>query len=213
MDRRSKTPHDLVFLPAAELPVLERIRRLSWQDFEDFVAEVYRGEGYHVEQAARGRADGGYDLVLLRENASVLVQCKHWLVYEVGVPRIRELAGAIQKVGATGGVFVTTGVFTKPAKQFATGMPIQLVDGDALVRHASGGTDEQPDPHAPAVIGAAPSCPKCQKPFVITIMVDESGRMTGRRNGAEDGARAVGARRCGGSSIGPWCSDCGRASP
>jgi len=166
MDRRSKTPHDLVFLPAAELPVLERIRRLSWQDFEDFVAEVYRGEGYHVEQAARGRADGGYDLVLLRENASVLVQCKHWLVYEVGVPRIRELAGAIQKVGATGGVFVTTGVFTKPAKQFATGMPIQLVDGDALVRRASGGTDEQPDAHAPAVIGAAPSCPKCQKPMI-----------------------------------------------
>ena len=114
MERRSKTPHDLVFLPTTELPILERIRRLSWQDFEDFIAEVYRGEGYHVEQAARGRADGGYDLVLLRENTSVLVQCKHWLVYQVGVPRIRELAGAMQKVGATGGVFVTTGVFTKP---------------------------------------------------------------------------------------------------
>ncbi len=162
MDRRSKTPHDLVFLPASELPVLERIRRLSWQDFEDFIAEVYRGEGYHVEQAARGRADGGYDLVLLRENTSVLVQCKHWLVYQVGVPRVRELAGAMQKVGATGGVFVTTGVFTKPAKQFATGMPIELVDGEALIRRVSG-APEQPDADASAAVGATPSCPKCHK--------------------------------------------------
>jgi len=162
MERRSKTPHDLVFLPATELPVLERIRRLSWQDFEDFIAEVYRGEGYHVEQTARGRADGGYDLVLLRENTSVLVQCKHWLVYQVGVPRIRELAGAMQKVGATGGVFVTTGVFTKPARQFATGMPIELVDGEALIRHVSG-APEQPDAGATDAVGATPSCPKCHK--------------------------------------------------
>ena len=162
MERRSKTPHDLVFLPATELPVLERIRRLSWQDFEDFVAEVYRGEGYHVEQAARGRADGGYDLVLLRENTSVLVQCKHWLVYQVGVPRIRELAGAMQKVGATGGVFVTTGVFTKPARQFATGMPIELVDGEALIGHVSG-SPQQPDARATDAVGATPSCPKCHK--------------------------------------------------
>src|ERR1700682_3785104 len=142
MERRTKTPHDLVFLPTAELPVIERIRRLSWQDFEDFIAEVYRGEGYHVEQAVRGRADGGYDLVLLREKNSVLVQCKHWLVYQVGVPPIRELAGAMHKVGATGGVFVTTGDFTKAAREFATGMAIELVDGEALVRRFSRGQDQ-----------------------------------------------------------------------
>jgi restriction system protein len=165
MERRRKTPHDLVFLPTAELPILERIRRLSWQDFEDFIAEVYRGEGYHVEQAVRGRADGGYDLVLLRENSSVLVQCKHWLVYEVGVPRIRELVGAMQKVGATGGVFVTTGAFTHPARQFATGMPIELVDGEALIRRVSGG-HQLPAADATPVAGTAPSCPTCLKPMV-----------------------------------------------
>src|SRR5712671_2227249 len=130
----SKSAHDLVFLPASELPLLERIRRLTWQAFEDLIAEHYRGEGYLVEQTSRGRADGGYDLVLLREKTSVLVQCKHWLVYQVGVPCVRELAGAMHKVGATGGVFVTSGAFTKPAREFATGMAIELVDGEALVR-------------------------------------------------------------------------------
>jgi restriction system protein len=163
----SKSPHDLVFLPASELPILERIRRLSWQAFEDFIAEIYRGEGYLVEQTARGRADGGYDLVLLREQTSVLVQCKHWLAFNVGVPRIRELAGAMHKVGATGGVFVTTGAFTKPARDFATGMAIELVDGQALVGKFSSG-EEQPAAAAKATVaaGSPPRCPKCDKPMV-----------------------------------------------
>jgi restriction system protein len=117
---------------------LQRIKRLSRQAFEDSIAEIYREEGYLVERAAPGSADRGYDLVLLRE-ASVLVQCKHWLVDQVGIAPIRKLAAAMQKVGATGGVFVTTGAFTNPAREFATGVAIQLVDGEALVRRFSGG--------------------------------------------------------------------------
>jgi restriction system protein len=117
---------------------LKRIKRLSRQAFEDLIAEIYRGEGYLVEQAARGSADRGYDLVLLRE-ASVLVQCKHWLVDQVGVAPVRRLAEAMQKVGATGGVIVVTGAFTKPARELATSMAIELVDGEALARRFSGG--------------------------------------------------------------------------
>jgi restriction system protein len=116
---------------------LDAIRKLSQQAFEDSIAEIYRTEGYLVEQAADGRADGGYDLVLLREN-SVLVQCKHRLVDQVGVPRIRELAAAMNRVGATGGVFITTGAFTKSAREFAIRKGIQLVDGEALIRRFPG---------------------------------------------------------------------------
>ena len=163
----SKSPHDLVFLPAAELPILERIRRLSWQAFEDFIAEIYRGEGYLVEQTGGRRADGGYDLVLLREKTSVLVQCKHWLAFNVGVPRIRELAGAMHKVGATGGVFVTTGEFTKPAREFAIGMAIELVDGEALVRRFSGDQEQQVVAGVAVAASSSPSCPKCGKPLVL----------------------------------------------
>jgi restriction system protein len=122
---------------ASELTALKRIRRLGRVSFEDAIAEIYRGEGYLVERAARGSADRGYDLVLLRES-SVLVQCKHWLVEQVGVAPVRKLAEAMQKVGATGGVIVTTGTFTKRARELAIGMAIELVDGGALVRRFSG---------------------------------------------------------------------------
>jgi restriction system protein len=121
---------------ASELTTLNRIRRLGRQAFEDAIAEIYRGEGYLVEQAA-GTRYGGYDLILLRES-SVLVQCKQWLVDQVGVVPVRELARAMEKVGATGGVIVTTGTFTKRARELAIGMAIELVDGGALVRRFSG---------------------------------------------------------------------------
>jgi len=123
---------------ASELPTLKRIRRLSRKGFEDAIAEIYRREGYLVEQATSGRGHGGYDLVLVRET-SVLVQCKHWLVDQVGVAPVRELARAMQKVGATGGVIFTTGAFTKPARELGTNMAIELVDGEALARRFSGG--------------------------------------------------------------------------
>ena len=117
---------------------LERIRRLSRRAFEELIAEIYREEGYLVERVARGSADRGYDLILLRES-SVLVQCKHWLVDQVGVAPVRELARAMQKVGATGGVMLTTGAFTKLARELGTSMAIELVDGKALARRFSGG--------------------------------------------------------------------------
>jgi restriction system protein len=166
MEPRSATPYELILLPVSELPVLERVKRLSWRAFEDFVAEVYRRQGFHVEQTARGRADGGYDLVLLKEQASILVQCKHWLVYRVSVAKVRELAGAMHKVGATGGVFVTTGTFTPAARRFATGLPIELVDGETLIRWLPGAPEQPAAQVEPDVVRFTPSCPKCQKPMV-----------------------------------------------
>jgi restriction system protein len=124
--------------PKASSTILDSIRRLSAQEFEAFVAEVYRREGYLVEQTGQGRSDAGYDLILLRET-SVLVQCKHWLVKQIGTTPVRALAGAMHNVGATGGVCITTGNFTKPAREFAISMAIELVDGEALIRRFSKG--------------------------------------------------------------------------
>ena len=179
MGPRSTTPYDLVFLPVSEIPVLERIRRLSWQDFEQFVAEAYRHQGYHVEHTGGTHPDGGYDLVLLRDKASLLVQCKHWLAYQVGVPRVRELVGAMHKVGATGGILVTTGIFTAPAKQFAAGMPLQLVDGEALIKLLTVPTRERTEEEPVAAAGGSPECPKCGKRMVRRKA--EKGRHLGER--------------------------------
>jgi restriction system protein len=48
------------------------------------------------------------------------------------VPTVRELYGAMAAEGATGGFVITSGRFTGPAKQFASGRNLRLVDGELL---------------------------------------------------------------------------------
>lgn len=46
---------------------LSDLAALSWQQFEEVVADAFRRHGYKVQEVGgRGRADGGVDLVLVR---------------------------------------------------------------------------------------------------------------------------------------------------
>ena len=113
---------------------LEDIRKLSWQQFEMIVGEAFRRLGYRVMENGGGGADGGIDLVLDREGQRFLVQCKQWRVLKVGVKPIRELAGVMSAKGVRDGFFVTSGTYTKEARDFAEEAGISLVDGDSLQR-------------------------------------------------------------------------------
>jgi restriction system protein len=107
--------------------------QMSWQDFELATAEAFRGQGYAVELQGGGSADGGIDLILKRDNERYLVQCKHWRANNVGVPIIRELYGVMAAEGIAGGFVVTSGGFTRQARDFASGREIELIDGKQLM--------------------------------------------------------------------------------
>ena len=67
------------------------IKALSWQEFEMLVGEVFRYQGYTVQQTADG-ADVGVDLELKKDGETQLVQCKQWRATKVGVTTVRELS-------------------------------------------------------------------------------------------------------------------------
>jgi restriction system protein len=113
---------------------LEDIRKLSWQQFQIIVGEAFRRLGYRVVENGGGGADGGIDLVLDREGQRFFAQCKQWKVLKVGVKPIRELAGVMSAKGVRDGFFVTSGTYTKEAREFAEEAGISLVDGDSLGR-------------------------------------------------------------------------------
>jgi restriction system protein len=74
---------------------LSDLAALSWQQFEEVVADAFRRHGYKVrEMGGRGRADGGVDLVLVRNGETTVVQVKHWRRDVVGVSLVRELSPA-----------------------------------------------------------------------------------------------------------------------
>ncbi|MFA4830038.1 MAG: restriction endonuclease [Thermodesulfovibrionales bacterium] len=113
---------------------LPDISALKWREFEEFIGEAYKSQGYQVEEKGGSGADGGIDLILRKKGEMVLVQCKHWEAEQVGVKIVRELYGVVASEGATKGILVTTGYFTRDAELFAHGKPLLLIRGNELSR-------------------------------------------------------------------------------
>jgi restriction system protein len=97
----------------------ECISKLSWQEFERLVCEAYRRRGYVAEVVGSTTGDGGVDIELSGNGELLLVQCKHWKAYKVGVAPTRELLGVVVSRRVRKGILVTSGVFTQEAKEFA----------------------------------------------------------------------------------------------
>lgn len=112
---------------------IDSIRRLSWQQFEQLVSEYYRRQGYTVQETGQHGSDGGVDLRLRRDRELVLVQCKQWKAWKVGVSVVREMLGSMMAEDADRGVVVTSGRFTNGARELARTSRVGLVDGARLV--------------------------------------------------------------------------------
>lgn len=105
---------------------------MSWEDFEYLVGEHFCRDGFQISRNGGNGPDGGIDLVLRRGGETYLVQCKQWRAYRVGVQPVREFYGVMAANGATGGYFVTSGVFTADALRFVHGLNLELIDGKKL---------------------------------------------------------------------------------
>jgi restriction system protein len=166
----------LAIAPAAYLRRLFRRRLLdgqtdvdalcamSWPQFECLVSEGFQRLGYSVEEKGGAAPDGGIDLVLRKDGATTLVQCKQWRKKQVDVSVVRELYGVVVAEKANDALLITTGRFTLDTVAFATGKPIGLIDGNALLELVQSvqvaGPEELPT-SAPQ-----PSCHVCSRPMV-----------------------------------------------
>jgi restriction system protein len=173
------------------------VSALCWQDFESLVGEGFRHRGFVVTERGGAAPDGGVDLALARDHERFLVQCKQWRAQQVGVSVVRELYGVMAAERVAGGYVVTSGSFTKDAKEFAAGRNIELIDGKGL-----GGLLRDGRSAAPAVVRPkdssvspekeAPTCPKCKTPMVMPPR--KRGATSGVRFGVVRSIRSVGIR-------------------
>lgn len=115
----------------------DALTQVGWDQLETMLAVYYRGQGYRVDHVGTGatgaRFDGGIDLKLFRDDAYIVVQCKHWNAKQVTHNAVHELLGVMVTQGATGAILVTSGEFSRYAIEAATKQGhVQLVDGDDL---------------------------------------------------------------------------------
>jgi hypothetical protein len=106
------------------------LSRLDPHDFERLVLACFRALGFTARATPR-QADGGIDGQVVRGGAVALIQCKRH-ARRVGEPVVRDFLGALTKQGVATGYLIAAKGFTQPARQFAAGTPIRLLDADVL---------------------------------------------------------------------------------
>ena len=136
--------------------VLDRVRQLPPEGFEQLVLRLLVGMGYggsmaDVQGVARG-ADGGVDGVVNQDHLGldrIYIQAKRW-EGSVGRPVIQGFVGALAGVGASKGVIMTTSTFAQPAQEYVktlTDRRIILVDGrrmsELMLKHSIGVSTKQ----------------------------------------------------------------------
>lgn len=123
--------------------LLEKVRQLSPERFEELVLKLLHAMGYggslkDVEGVPRG-PDGGIDGTIKEDRLGldvIYIQAKRW-ESSVGREKVQAFQGALAGVGARKGVFLTTSTFTQQAIAYASQLrdsKIILINGQKLVQ-------------------------------------------------------------------------------
>jgi len=136
--------------------ILDRVKRLPYEGFEQLVLRLLVGMGYggsmaDVQGVVKG-SDGGVDGVVNQDHLGldrIYIQAKKW-EGQVGSPVIQAFAGALDFVGAKKGVIMTTSKFSQPAQDYVKQIKdkrIILVDGERMsmlmLKHEIGVSQKQ----------------------------------------------------------------------
>jgi restriction system protein len=103
-----------------------RLNSMSGQEFEWYMAEVFRKMGHKVDIVG-GPGDQGVDLLLKVGRKRVAVQCKLHSK-PVGRAAVSEVYAGARYHGAKHAWLVAPGGFTPAAKELAEGTNVQLLD-------------------------------------------------------------------------------------
>lgn len=116
------------------IPSVDELRKLSPSAFEDEIARMFERLGYTVMQTPYSN-DHGRDAILHKNGEKFLLECKRYREGGAcGRPELQKFHSAIVSDRARRGFFITTGRFSKGAREFAKTVPIDLVDGSQLLK-------------------------------------------------------------------------------
>jgi len=108
---------------------------LSPKEFENLITNLFTKMGLETRQTQASR-DGGVDCVAFDNRpifgGKVVIQAKRYK-NTVGVSAVRDLFGTVQNEGASKGILVTTSGYGGASFEFASGKPLELLDGANLL--------------------------------------------------------------------------------
>jgi restriction system protein len=99
-------------------------------EYEHFVAQHYRADGYKNVFVTKGSGDFGADIILYDKQTNTqkfCIQCKK-SSSPVGVKAVQEVLGAREYYKCNGALVITTSTFTEAAKEMAGKTGVALVE-------------------------------------------------------------------------------------
>jgi len=115
------------------IKTVEQLQEVSPVEFEDMVVDLYRGLGHKATRTGQ-TGDHGVDVVVHARNGEKwIVQCKRWRG-RVGEPVVRDFYGTLNHEKAHQGAIITSGKFSRAAREWAKGKPIYLYDGEEFLK-------------------------------------------------------------------------------
>lgn len=119
----------------SENDIIRWLRGMRPEEFEEYVASLFRHLGYKSEKVGRSH-DGGIDVRIEKDGQTGYIQCKKFINKMVPVGAVRDFYGALASHFAKSkGYFITTSVFTLEAMKFAEDKPIELVGQFKLIKY------------------------------------------------------------------------------
>ncbi|GIJ79242.1 restriction system protein [Micromonospora phaseoli] len=119
----------------ADLDQRPNLLKLSPTEFESLIQNLFAKMGLDTKQTRPSR-DGGVDCVAFDPRpifgGKVVIQAKRYR-NTVDVSSVRDLFGTVQNEGASKGILVTTSGYGPASYQFASGKPLELIDGSNLL--------------------------------------------------------------------------------
>ncbi|WP_433046718.1 restriction endonuclease [Dactylosporangium sp. CS-033363] len=119
----------------ADLDERPNLLRLTPTEFESLIQNLFTKMGLDTKQTRPSR-DGGVDCVAFDERpifgGKVVIQAKRYR-NTVDVSAVRDLFGTVQNEGASKGILVTTSGYGPASYEFASGKPLELLDGSNLL--------------------------------------------------------------------------------
>lgn len=119
----------------ADLDKRPNLLLLKPTEFESLIQNLFAKMGLDTKQTRPSR-DGGVDCVAFDPRpifgGKVVIQAKRYK-NTVDVSAVRDLFGTLQNEGASKGILVTTSGYGPASYEFASGKPMELIDGSNLL--------------------------------------------------------------------------------
>lgn len=118
----------------------EYIRNLNWREFELFVSELLKWNGYSAKVTPASN-DEGKDIIATKNGDYYYIECKHWSKHDrIGREYLEKLVGAAARDGVKNIIFITTSSYHRNAYDYRDDINIQghfnlqLLDMKSLLR-------------------------------------------------------------------------------